>query len=134
MPIDNDTWHARIGIFCRLKPLLKTKLKNSEILSFLLHHATYLLLSILADFATTQPNHLPCVFNCITKIIPISQNIRLLKIANVLLFSVFFFFKIYCLNMTILRKTHGPKYSSPRFCHWDLNGLMAHDCIKITLI
>ena len=25
-------------------------------------------------------------------------------------------------------------YSSLRFCHWNLNGRIAHDCIKITLI
>ena len=47
--------------------------------------------------------------------------------ANSLLFSVFFFFfLIFSLN--------GLKYSSLRFCHWNLNGLIAHDCIIITLI
>ena len=28
----------------------------------------------------------------------------------------------------------GPKYSSLTFCHWNLNGLTAHDSIKISLI
>ena len=28
----------------------------------------------------------------------------------------------------------SPKYSSLTFCHWNLNGLTAHDNIKISLI
>ena len=28
----------------------------------------------------------------------------------------------------------GPKYSSLTFCHWNLNGLTAHDSIKISLL
>ena len=28
----------------------------------------------------------------------------------------------------------GPKYSSLTFCHWNLNGLTAHDFIKIWLL
>ena len=28
----------------------------------------------------------------------------------------------------------GPKYSSLIFCHWNLNGLAAHDNIKIWLL
>ena len=28
----------------------------------------------------------------------------------------------------------GPKYSSLTFCHWNLNGLTAHDNIKISLL
>ena len=130
MPTDNCTWHARGRISYSLKPLLKTKSKNNEILSFLLDHTTYFLLSILPYFVTTQLNHLPCVFSRIITKIPISENLRLLKISTFLLFLVFFF-KIYSLNAA---ENPGPKYSSLRFCHWNLNGLVAHDCIKITLI
>ena len=28
----------------------------------------------------------------------------------------------------------GPKYSSLKFCHWNLNGLMAHDSTKASLL
>ena len=33
-----------------------------------------------------------------------------------------------------IEKNHGPKYSSLKFCHWNLNGLTAHDSIKISLL
>ena len=85
--------HARVGIFNSLKPLLKTKPKNKEMVTLSLHHTTYVLFSILAYFLTTQLNHLQCVFNCIIKNIPISQNLLLLKIANLVLLSVFYFSK-----------------------------------------
>ena len=99
----------------QFKTLLKTKSKTNEILSFLLHHTTYFLLIILAFFVTTQLYHFPCVFGCIIQKITISQNLYLFKLANFLLFSgvflllffcflFFVFFKIYSLNVAILRK------------------------------
>ena len=33
-----------------------------------------------------------------------------------------------------IEKNPGPRYSSLSFCHWNLNGLTAHYCIKMTLI
>ena len=33
-----------------------------------------------------------------------------------------------------IEKNPGPKYSSLKFCHWNLNGLTAHDSIKISLL
>ena len=33
-----------------------------------------------------------------------------------------------------IEKNPGPKYSSLTFCHWNLNGLTAHDSIKISLL
>ena len=115
MPIDNGTWHARVAILYSLKPLLKRKSKNKEILSFLLHHTTYFLFSILAYFVTTQLNYLQCVFNRIIQKIPISQSPHLLKIADLIMFLVFFF-KIYSLSVGILRKILVPSihlYDSP---------------------
>ena len=32
-----------------------------------------------------------------------------------------------------IEKIPGPKYSSLKLCHWNLNGLTAHDSIKISL-
>ena len=49
-------------------------------------------------------------------------------------FRGFFFFKNLYSQCRDIEKSPGPKYSSLRFCHWDLNGFSAHDCIKITLI
>ena len=118
----------------QFKTLLKTKSKINEILSFLLHHTTYFLLIILAYFVTTQLYHFPCVFGCIIQKITISQNLYLFKLANFLLFSGVFFFQNLLSQCGDIEKNPGPKYSSLRFCHWNLNGLIAHDCIKITLI
>ena len=61
------------------------------------------------------------------------HNLRLFKLANFLLFSVFFFQSLLS-RCGDIEKNAGPKYSSLRFCHWNLNGLIAHDCIKIILI
>ena len=33
-----------------------------------------------------------------------------------------------------IEKRPGPKYSSLKFYHWNLNGLTAHDSIKISLL
>ena len=33
-----------------------------------------------------------------------------------------------------IEKSPGPKYSSLKFYHWNLNGLTAHDSIKISLL
>ena len=33
-----------------------------------------------------------------------------------------------------IEKKTGPKYLSLTFCHWNLNGLTAHDSIKISLL
>ena len=89
--------------------------------------------SILAYFVTTHLNYLQCAFNRIIKKIPISQNPCLLKIANLILFSVFFIQNLLsqCGN---IEKNPGPKYSYLSFFHWNLNGLTAHDYIKTTLI
>ena len=34
----------------------------------------------------------------------------------------------------ILKKNPGPEFSSLKFCHWNLNGITAHDSIKISLL
>ena len=46
---------------------------------------------------------------------------------------------VFCISNLLMRCGHielnpGPKYSSLTFCHWNLNGLTAHDNIKISLL
>ena len=89
--------------------------------------------SILAYFVTTHLNYLQCAFSRIIKKIPISQNPCLLKIANLILFSVFFIQNLLS-QCGDIEKNPGPKYSYLSFFHWNLNGLAAHDYIKTTLI
>ena len=93
MLIDNGTWHATVGILYSLKPLPKIKPKIKEMLAFLLHHTTYFLASILDYLVTTQLNHHKYIFNCIINKILTPQNLHLLKIANLILLSLFFFSK-----------------------------------------
>ena len=55
------------------------------------------------------------------------------KIAEITLFLGF------CIPSLLFRcgdneKKPGPTYSSLIFCHWNLNGLTAHDSIKISLL
>ena len=100
---------------------------------FLLHYTTYFLFSFLTYFVTTQLNYLQCVLNCIIKKTPISQSLCLLKIAYLILLSVFFP-NLHFQSCGDIEKNPGPKYSCLSFCHWNLNGLTAHDCIKTTLI
>ena len=75
-----------------------------------------------------------CLQLCNQKNSSIKKFMRSLNSKCHTVFSGFFFFKIYSLSVLILRKNTGPKHSSLRFCLWNVNGLTAHDCIKITLI
>ena len=48
-------------------------------------------------------------------------------------------FLLFCLQNLLYRCSDikanpGPKYSSLTFCHWNLNGLTAHNSIKISLL
>ena len=43
-------------------------------------------------------------------------------------------FNIILLRSGNIHPNHGPVANQFNFCHWNLNGLMAHDKLKITLI
>ena len=45
-----------------------------------------------------------------------------------------FFFQNFLSQCGNIKKNPGPKYSSLRFCSWNLNGVTAHDYIEISLI
>ena len=59
-------------------------------------------------------------------------------VCTYVLFYLFFdtiFSKILLVNSGDIETNPGPRKSSPiKFCHWDLNGLAAHDFIKVPLI
>ena len=118
-----------------LKPLLKTSKQIQETKKCFLFYSIIRHTSCFQSWLTllqpsTQPNHPQCVLNCIIKTIPISQSLRLLKIANLILFSVFAFFPNLLSQCGDIEKNPGFQYSSLSFSHWNLNGLTAHDCIK----
>ena len=118
MPIDNTTWHARIGMFCILKPLLKSK---SNIRKFLAYFTLIFILHVILFYFSS-------VFFCFTCLFK-----KLPKMVKVIIFLSL------CLPSLLLccgdiQKNPGPKYTSLKFCHWNLNGLRAHDSIKISLL
>ena len=126
MPIDNLTWQARVGTFNSSKPLLKTKVTNRGMLQFLLHDTVYSLYLFLAFILITQVKNL---YSRLIKNIPASFHLRFLKIADITVFLLFFIQNLLscCGN---IEENPGPKYSSLTFCHWNLNGLTAHDSTK----
>ena len=100
MPIDNVTWHARVGMFYALKPLLKSKSSTrnfSELFSL-----TFILRMILLHL-----NDVHLFLNCIL-IKNTTTYLRLLtklpKMTKTLYFH-YFVFKIYFFVTVISRQT-----------------------------
>ena len=78
-------------------------------------------------------NNLYQVSSRLIKIIPASFRLRFLKIADITVFLLFFIQNVPSCYGDI-EENPGPKYSSLTFCHWNLNGLTAHDSTKISLL
>ena len=133
MPIDNLTWQARVSIFNSSKPLFKSNIKNRGTLQFLLHCTVYSLYRFLTFILIKQVNNLYQVSSSLIKIIPASFRLRFLKIADITVFLLFFIQNLLSCCGDI-EENPGPKYSSLTFCHWNLNGLTAHDSTKISLL
>ena len=119
MLIDNVIWHARVGSFYALKPLLQYKSTTRKVpFSLLLLALSHIIKSNL---------HVHYVFNC-----TVTKNMGLvIKLPNI-------FFFICIVNLLCpcgdIETNPVPKYSSLTFCNWNLNGLTAHDSTKILLI
>ena len=115
MPVDNTTWHARVGMFCTLKPLVKSKLKSRRKVPFLLHPAYFSFL-FLFDVAMFQLNNVQYVFNCmLRKIFTICYPhfiTKLFKVANIAIFL--FFCMQNLLIVVILRQI----LVLDNFCNW----------------
>ena len=129
MPIDNATWHARVGIFYAAKLLHKSKPKSENA------NVLYSLLFFWYILVTIYRNTMSNVFgNNLIKIkYFLSLRIKLPKKAKVIIFSF-----LCILNLLFqcgdIEKNPGPKYSSLKFCHWNLNGLRAHNSVKKSLL
>ena len=81
-----------------------------------------------------QANNFYQVSSRLIKIIPASFRLRFLKIADIIVFLFFFFIKNLLSCCGDIEENSGPKYSSLTFCHWNLNGITAHDSTKISLL
>ena len=102
-------------------------------LQFLLHCTVYSLYLFLTFILIKQVNNLYQVSSRLIKIIPASFRLRFLKIADITVFLLFFIQNLLSCCGDIVENP-GPKYSSLTFCHWNLNGLTAHDSTKISLL
>ena len=112
MPIDNTVWHARIGMFCILKPLLKSK---PNIRKF----SAYFTFIFILDIILFYFNRVFSFFSC-TAIKRSTSFLRLLKklpkmVELIILLSVCF--PNLLLGCGDIEKNSGPKYSSLKFCH-----------------
>ena len=134
MPID-VTWHARVGIFYTLKSLPKIKLSPRKFpvltnpTSFSL---TFFFNVIILHLTYVQhvPDHV------LTKKSAKSYLCSITKLSKMVKTTIFLSLCISNLLMQCgdIEVNPGPKYSSLTFCHWNLNGLTAHDNIKISLL
>ena len=124
MSIDNATWHARVSFYA-LKTLLQYKPKTRKVIfSF---QTVYFLFLALSYIFKSILNNVHCFFNCM-----VTKNMSLTtKLTNI--FLLFCIVNLLCCCGDI-ETNPGPKYSSLTFCHWNLNGLTAHDSIKISLL
>ena len=134
MPIDNQLLRARVGIYNFRKPFIKLKFVKS--------HNKCPTTSTL--FTTSLPLLLYCFF---VYLVPIFQKAFFVTVKSVkpcfavsayVLIYLFFdtiFSQILLVNYGDIETNPGPRKSSPiKFCHWNLNGLAAHDFIKVPLI
>ena len=99
-------------------------------LQFLLYHTVNSLYLFLTFILITQVNNHYQVSSRLIKNIPASFRLRFLKIADITVFLLFFIQNLLSCCGDI-EENPGPKYPSLTFCHWNLNGLTAHDSTKI---
>ena len=128
-PCRYATWHARVGIFCTQKSLHKSKpkTKNISYIDLFLIYWNYFVtfnLSIIHFDNILSNKSLNFYSSFVAKI---SKKIKI---------TTFLF--LCALNILIqcgdVETNPGPKYSSLKFCHWNLNGITAHDSIKVSLL
>ena len=112
----------------RFKTLASNKIKNQ-----------------LNSFFFTSSYDIPFAFNlgllCYNPVKSSSMCLKKLQYRKIYAFlklQISYCFQCFFLNLLPqcgdIDKNPGPKYSSLIFCHWNLNRLTAHDCVKITLI
>ena len=131
MPIDNVTWHARVGIFYTLKSLPKIKLnaKNFPVFTNPIRFSLIFFWNVILHLTNVQ--HV--LDRVLTKKSFLCSITKLLKMVKTTIFLSL------CISNLLMQcgdieVNPGPKYSSLTFCHWNLNGLTAHDNIKISLL
>ena len=127
MPIENVLWRARVGRFNAFKSRMQ---ENSEMrypLSFLMIIAflIYLIFSRLIHCVSFSTFHyISSTFRSIT---------NHLEAGNVeMLYLLYIKALLNCCGYIEINPS--PKQSPLTFCHWNFNGIVAHEFIKISLL
>ena len=133
MPIHNQLLCAGIGIYNFRRLFIKLSFVESRNKC-----------PITSTFATSLSLLLYCFFVYLLSIflkgffVTLKSVKRCFAVCTYVLFYLFFdtiFSKILLVNSGDIGANPGPRKSSPiKFCHWNLNGLAAHDFIKAPLI
>ena len=135
MPIDNVTWQGRVGIFFALKPVFKWKSKTREFP--FLKYPVYFSLMLIFNFGRFLLNNAYHAYNCMLteKFLKsyLYSVIKLPKITKVI-FVLFLCITNLLSQCVDIETNPGPRFSYLTFSHWNLNGLTAHDSIKISLL
>ena len=136
MPIDNVTWHARVGIFYALKslPKIKSNAKKFPVLTNPKCFFTYVLFFKVIIFHLINAQHV--LDRVLTKKSAKSYLCLITKLPKMM--KTIIFVSLCVSNLLVqcgeIEVNPGPKYSSLTFCHLNLNGFTAHDNIKISLL
>ena len=135
MPIDNVTWHTRVGIFYTLKSLPKIKL-NAKKFPVLTNPISFSLIFFWNAIILHLTNVQHVLDWVLTEKSAKSFLCSITKLPKMVKTTIFLSLCISNLLMQCgdIEVNPGPKYSSLTFCHWNLNGLTAHDNIKISLL
>ena len=135
MPIDNVTWHTRVGIFYTLKSLPKIKL-NAKKFPVLTNPISFSLIFFWNAIILHLTNVQHVLDRVLTEKSAKSFLCSITKLPKMVKTTIFLSLCISNLLMQCgdIEVNPGPKYSSLTFCHWNLNGLTAHDNIKISLL
>ena len=135
MPIDNVTWHARVGIFYTLKSLPKIKL-NAKKFPVLTNPISFSLMFFWNVITLHLINVQPALDRVLTETSAKSYQCSITKLLKMVQITIFLSLCISNLLMQCgdIEVNPGPKYSPLTFCHWNLNGFTAHDNIKISLL
>ena len=140
MPIDNQLMRARVCTYNFKRKVLKPKIFSSKENNF---YAVHCLSKIMAYLVSMLYYFLSIclviyIFNKLLFLYDVAAYIG--KSCNSLLFINNYFRNLPSVVLLLLRSGNvetnpGPKKSSViKFCHWNLNGLAAHDFLKVSLI
>ena len=139
MPIDNQLWGAKVGIYNsnHLHHFTCLKINPANLgINIILIFSNFHMITVYLTLLTYLS-----VYLFLTQLHNCGFNINTINFANVLLFKCFDFCccalnlkRMLLLESGDIETKPGPRKSFIKFCHWNLNGLATHDFAKISLV